>query len=166
MLTPSPQPPAAAGSGRLMGYRRANGRVGIRNHVLVLGINGLAVRVAERIAAAVCGCICVATTAGRGQVEPDLTCQIDQLASLQLANPTAATDSTGGASNSWGLTRSYGLYTRGTYGERFGQSVGKESQRSNLVGNSPSVGYASLQRPSSVRELNAEPAFWAPAWAS
>lgn len=89
MLTPSPQPPAVAGSGRLMGYRRASGRVGIRNHVLVLGINGLAVRVAERIAAAVCGCICVATTAGRGHVEPDLACQLDQLAGLGR-NPNVA----------------------------------------------------------------------------
>lgn len=40
--------------------------------------------------------------------------RINQLGSLQLANPTAQTDSTGGISNSWGLTRSYGLYTRGT----------------------------------------------------
>jgi len=72
-----------------MGYRRANGRVGIRNHVLVLGINGLAARSAERIAGAVRGCICVATPAGRGHVEPDLTCQIDQLVGLGR-NPNVA----------------------------------------------------------------------------
>ena len=89
MITPSPRLPAAAGGGQLMGYRRPDGRVGIRNHVLVLGINGLAVRTAERIAGVVRGCICVATPAGRGQVEPDLTCQIDQLVGLGR-NPNVA----------------------------------------------------------------------------
>lgn len=41
-------------------------------------------------------------------------CRIEQLGSLQLANPTAATGTTGSMSNSWGFTRSYALYTRGT----------------------------------------------------
>lgn len=72
-----------------MGFRRANGQVGVRNHVLVLGINGLAARVTERIAAAVHGSICVATVAGRGHVEPDLSCQINQLVGLGQ-NPNVA----------------------------------------------------------------------------
>ena len=64
------------------GYRRADGRVGLRNHVLVLGINGLAVRAAERIARLVPGAVCVAGLHGRGQIEPDLGTWLGQLVGL------------------------------------------------------------------------------------
>ena len=67
-------------------YRRADGRVGVRNHVLVLGTNGLAVRASERIARMVPGALCVAATSGRGQVEPDLEAYRTQLAGL-ATNP-------------------------------------------------------------------------------
>lgn len=40
--------------------------------------------------------------------------RFQQMVSLSLLNLTVQTDSTGGISNSWALTRSYGLYTRGT----------------------------------------------------
>ena len=74
---------------KIHGYRRADGQFGIRNHVLVLGINGLAVRAAERIAANILGAILVATHAGRGQIEPDLSFHLNELAGL-AKNPNVA----------------------------------------------------------------------------
>ncbi len=68
------------------GFVRADGGVGVRNHVLVLGVNGLAVRVAERIAGAVPGVVCVASRDGRGQVEPDIASHRAQMLGLAL-NP-------------------------------------------------------------------------------
>jgi altronate dehydratase large subunit len=69
-------------------YRRPGGAVGVRNYVLVLGINGLAVRAAERIAR-VPGTVCVAASNGRGQIEPDLTLYLEQLIGL-ACNPNVA----------------------------------------------------------------------------
>ena len=70
-------------------YRRADGAAGVRNYVLVLGINGLALRVTERIASLVPGVVCVATASGRGQIEPDLSSHFEQLIGLAL-NPNVA----------------------------------------------------------------------------
>lgn len=64
------------------GYLRPDGRVGVRNHTLILGINGLALRASERIARNLPGSLLVATSAGRGQIEPDLGLHLDQLAGL------------------------------------------------------------------------------------
>ncbi len=50
--------------------------------MLVLGINGLALRAAERIARNLPGSVLVATVAGRGQVEPDMGLHLDQLIGL------------------------------------------------------------------------------------
>jgi altronate dehydratase large subunit len=70
-------------------YRRADGTAGVRNYVLVLGINGLALRVTERIASLVPGVVCVATGNGRGQVEPDIGSHLEQLIGL-ARNPNVA----------------------------------------------------------------------------
>jgi altronate dehydratase large subunit len=70
-------------------YRRADGAAGIRNYVLVLGINGLALRVTERIASLVPGVVCVATGSGRGQIEPDMSSHFEQLIGL-ACNPNIA----------------------------------------------------------------------------
>ncbi|MDX8503505.1 UxaA family hydrolase [Mesorhizobium sp. VK4C] len=64
------------------GYRRADGSAGIRNHVLILCINGLALRVSERIAANLEGAVLAATSSGRGHIEPDLALHVDQLVGL------------------------------------------------------------------------------------
>jgi altronate dehydratase large subunit len=72
-----------------MGYRRPDGTIGIRNQVLVLGINGLAARVATKIAASLSGVVLAATHSGRGQIEPDFALQLDQLVGLGR-NPNAA----------------------------------------------------------------------------
>ena len=71
------------------GYRRPNGRVGVRNYVLVLGINGLVARAAERIAAAVTDCVLVASPYGRGQYGYDRDVHRAQLVGLG-ANPNVA----------------------------------------------------------------------------
>jgi altronate dehydratase large subunit len=70
----------------MTGYRRPDGRAGVRNHVLVLGINGLALRVAERICRNLPGTICVASPSGRGLLEPDLGAHFRQLAGI-ACNP-------------------------------------------------------------------------------
>lgn len=74
---------------KIHGYRRADGQFGIRNHVLILGINGLAVRAAERIAANILGAVLAATHAGRGQIEPDLSFHLNELTGL-AKNPNVA----------------------------------------------------------------------------
>ena len=71
------------------GYRRPNGRVGVRNHVLVLGINGLVARAAERIAQAVSNCVLIASPYGRGQYGHDRDVHYAQLVGLG-ANPNVA----------------------------------------------------------------------------
>ena len=71
-------------------YRRPDGSAGVRNHVLALGVNGLALRVTERIARLVPGVVCVATGNGRGQIEPDLGVHIEQLIGLACSPNVAA----------------------------------------------------------------------------
>lgn len=70
------------GGEKIFGYRRIDGQFGIRNHMLVLGINGLAARAAERIAANILGATLAATHAGRGQIEPDFSLHMNQLVGL------------------------------------------------------------------------------------
>jgi altronate dehydratase large subunit len=71
------------------GYARPDGRVGVRNHVLVLSINGLANRAAQRIAAAVLGVVLVTTPYGRGQYGEDKSLHRRQLIGL-ARNPNVA----------------------------------------------------------------------------
>ncbi len=71
------------------GYARPDGRVGVRNHVLVLSINGLANRAAQRIAAAVVGVALVTTPYGRGQYGEDKELHRRQLVGL-ASNPNVA----------------------------------------------------------------------------
>ena len=62
------------------GYRRGDGRVGVRNHVLVLSPTGLTSAAARRIAGLVRGTVCVASGYGRGQVAADAKLHFDTLA--------------------------------------------------------------------------------------
>lgn len=71
------------------GYARADGRVGVRNLVLVLSINGLANRAARRIAGSVNGLQLVATPYGRGQYGTDKELHFRQLVGL-ARNPNVA----------------------------------------------------------------------------
>jgi altronate dehydratase large subunit len=72
-----------------LGYRRADGRVGTRNHVVVLSVIGLAAPAARRIAGAVAGTLLVATPYGRGQFGEDKIVHERQLVGLGR-NPNAA----------------------------------------------------------------------------
>jgi altronate dehydratase large subunit len=72
------------------GFRRGDGRVGVRNHVLVLSPTGLTSAAATRIAALVRGTACVTTGYGRGQVGADAALQFDTLAGLATHPNVAA----------------------------------------------------------------------------
>lgn len=89
MQTSPTEPAGRQSRPSIRGYRRPCGRIGVRNHVLVLGINGLALRVAQRIAASLPGIVLAATASGRGQIEPDLSLHFDQLVGLGC-NPNVA----------------------------------------------------------------------------
>ena len=71
-------------SGGFAGYRRADGRVGVRNHVLVLSPTGLTSAAAARVSALVRGTICVTSGYGRGQVGADA--RLHQASLLGLAS--------------------------------------------------------------------------------
>lgn len=72
-----------------LGYPRKAGRAGVRNHVLVLAINGLVGAAARRIADAVGDVKLVATPYGRSQVGPDRLAHFEQLVGIG-ANPNVA----------------------------------------------------------------------------
>lgn len=71
------------------GYRRADGRVGVRNHVLILSPTGLTSTAAQRASSLVRGTICVVSGFGRGQVAADAKLHFDTLAGL-AAHPNVA----------------------------------------------------------------------------
>ncbi len=62
------------------GYRRSGGRVGVRNHVLVVPTVVCSAVVTERIAAAVPGAVALPHLAGCGQLGPDMQVTHDTLA--------------------------------------------------------------------------------------
>lgn len=68
------------------GYRRSDGRVGIRNHVLILPTSICASDTTERIAAAVAGCVSFHNQNGCSQVNVDQQVTIDTMAGM-AANP-------------------------------------------------------------------------------
>jgi altronate dehydratase large subunit len=71
------------------GYRRPDGRVGVRNHVLVLSPTGLTSMAAQRVSSLVKGTICVTSGYGRGQVGDDAKLHFDTLAGL-ASHPNVA----------------------------------------------------------------------------
>jgi altronate dehydratase large subunit len=73
------------------GYRRADGRVGVRNHVLVLSPTGLTSAAAGRIAGLVQGTVAVTSGFGRGQVTADAKLHFDTLLGLACHPNVAAT---------------------------------------------------------------------------
>jgi altronate dehydratase large subunit len=71
-------------------HRRPDGRVGVRNHVLVLSPTGLTSAAAQRVASLVRGTICVTSGYGRGQVAADAQLHFDTLAGLATHPNVAA----------------------------------------------------------------------------
>ncbi len=74
---------------RFDGFQRADGRVGVRNHVLVLSPTGLTSAAAQCAAALVRGTVCVTSGYGRGQVSADAKLHFDTLAGL-ASHPNVA----------------------------------------------------------------------------
>jgi altronate dehydratase large subunit len=72
-----------------LGYPRPDGRVGVRNHVLVLSPTGLTSAAATRVASLVRGTLAVTSGFGRGQVSADADLHFRTLAGLAL-NPNVA----------------------------------------------------------------------------
>ncbi len=66
----------------LLGYRRADGRVGIRNFVAIIAATDAANPVARRIAAAVPGCVAITPLYGRGQLGADLALSVSTMIGL------------------------------------------------------------------------------------
>jgi altronate dehydratase large subunit len=81
----APQPRTFAG------YRRQDGRVGVRNHVLVLSPTGLTSAAAARVSSLVRGTVCVTSGYGRGQVAADAKLHFDTLVGLACHPNIAAT---------------------------------------------------------------------------
>ena len=71
------------------GYSREDGRYGVRNHVLVLGINGLVIPATARIGRGVAGSVFFASPYGRGQFGADRDAHTAQLVGLGR-NPNVA----------------------------------------------------------------------------
>ena len=72
------------------GYRRSDGRIGVRNHVLVLSPTGLTSAAANRVSGLVRGTISVTSGFGRGQVAADAALHFDTLAGLAMHPNVAA----------------------------------------------------------------------------
>jgi altronate dehydratase large subunit len=90
--TPSRQARAGASRSRTFdGYRRTDGRVGVRNHVLVLSPTGLTSAAANRVSALVHGTISVTSGFGRGQVALDAQLHFDTLLGLATHPNVAGT---------------------------------------------------------------------------
>src|SRR4051794_27037105 len=70
------------------GFRRRNGRAGVRNRVVVLSIVGLTASAARRVAAALPGSLFVSAEVGRGQLGEDAALYRRQLIGLGC-NPNA-----------------------------------------------------------------------------
>jgi altronate dehydratase large subunit len=69
-----------------LGFPRRKGRAGVRNHTVILSINGLVGATARRVANTVQGAKLVATPYGRGQIGPDREAHLKLLTGLG-ANP-------------------------------------------------------------------------------
>lgn len=69
-----------------MGYKRSDGRVGIRNHVMIVPSCACSGDVARKIAAEIPGSVCINNQNGCGQVKGDLKITLDLLAGF-AANP-------------------------------------------------------------------------------
>ena len=58
----------------LHGYRRPDGSVGVRNHVIILPVDDISNAACEAVAAKITGTLALPHSYGRLQYGPDLTC--------------------------------------------------------------------------------------------
>ncbi|HEY8244465.1 MAG TPA: UxaA family hydrolase [Casimicrobiaceae bacterium] len=80
----------ASASPTFVGYRRPDGRAGVRNHVLILSPTGLTSAAARRVASLVAGTIAVTSGYGRGQVGDDAALHARTLTGLAMHPNVAA----------------------------------------------------------------------------
>jgi len=71
------------------GYRRDNGRVGVRNHVIILPLDDLSNAASEAVAQAIKGTLAIPHPYGRLQFGPDLDLHFQTLIGTG-ANPNVA----------------------------------------------------------------------------
>jgi (2R)-sulfolactate sulfo-lyase subunit beta len=75
--------------GKAIGYRRSNGRVGVRNHVAILALDDLSNAACEAVANNVKGCLALPHAYGRLQFGDDLMLTFRTLIGVG-ANPNVA----------------------------------------------------------------------------
>ena len=85
---------------QIIGYRRANGRVGIRNHVVLLPVDDLSNAVCESVAAAIPGTLALPHAYGRLQYGEDLELTFRTLTGTG-ANPNVAAAIVVGIEPNW-----------------------------------------------------------------
>jgi (2R)-sulfolactate sulfo-lyase subunit beta len=105
--------------GSVYGYRRADGRVGVRNHVLILPVDDLSNRTAEAVAANVPGTIAIPHPYGRLQYCDDLDLFFRTLIGTG-ANPNVAAAVVIGIEPNWARRVAEGIARTGKPVESFG----------------------------------------------
>jgi (2R)-sulfolactate sulfo-lyase subunit beta len=105
-------------TGRLSGYRRANGAVGVRNHVVVIPVDDLSNAVSEHVAAAVPGTLALPHHYGRLQYGEDLELLFRILIG-NGGNPNVAAAVVIGIEPNWTAHVADGIAKRGTPVESF-----------------------------------------------
>jgi (2R)-sulfolactate sulfo-lyase subunit beta len=86
--------------GELLGYRRQNGRVGVRNHVVILSVDDISNAAAEAVAGQVTGTLALPHAYGRLQYGRDLELHFRTLIGLG-ANPNVAAALVIGIEDKW-----------------------------------------------------------------
>jgi (2R)-sulfolactate sulfo-lyase subunit beta len=86
--------------GELLGYRRPNGRVGVRNHVVILSVDDISNAAAEAVAGQVTGTLALPHAYGRLQYGRDLELHFRTLIGLG-ANPNVAAALVIGIEDKW-----------------------------------------------------------------
>lgn len=87
-------------AGELLGYRRQNGRVGVRNHVVILSVDDISNAAAEAVAGQVTGTLALPHAYGRLQYGRDLELHFRTLIGLG-ANPNVAAALIIGIEDKW-----------------------------------------------------------------
>lgn len=100
-------------TGRITGYRRADGAVGVRNHVVLLPVDDLSNAVCEHVAAAVPGTLALPHHFGRLQYGDDLELLFRTLIG-NGSNPNVAAAVVVGIEPNWTARVAEGIAERGT----------------------------------------------------
>ena len=118
------QAPSSAGTLRFSGYRRENGRVGVRNHVLILPLDDLSNAASEAVANNIKGTLAIPHSYGRLQFGADLDLHFRTLIGTGSNPNVAAVIVIGiepaGPGASWTASRKTGKPVEGFWIEQHG----------------------------------------------